>query len=162
MQCVFSPEVSYNNGVFTAPAVGEASAEYRRGCDVLFFLGFSGYWPAGEAPGEGEERLVLDELAVEVAERHGVPVVAEGRDRRRLRPSLQRMPLRCARASLPLHAPLRADLSDHATGRASISSVDSCWSLCGSLPSCGPICHVACRLQAARMHCTASIEPVVP
>ena len=74
MQCVFSPEVSYNNGVFTAPAVGEASAEYRRGCDVLFFLGFSGYWPAGEAPGEGEERLVLDELAVEVAERHGVPV----------------------------------------------------------------------------------------
>ena len=29
---------------------------------------------AGDAPGEGEEREVLDQLAAEVAERHGVPV----------------------------------------------------------------------------------------
>ena len=41
---------------------------------MLLLLGFSGYCPAGDAPGEGEERLVLDELAAEVAERHGVPV----------------------------------------------------------------------------------------
>ena len=41
---------------------------------MLLLLGFAGFWPAGDAPGEGEERLVLDELAAEVAERHGVPV----------------------------------------------------------------------------------------
>ena len=41
---------------------------------MLLLLGFAGYWPAGDAPGEGEERLALDELAAEVAERHSVPV----------------------------------------------------------------------------------------
>ena len=41
---------------------------------MLMLLGFDGYWPAGDRPGEGEERLVRDELAAEVARRRGVPV----------------------------------------------------------------------------------------
>ena len=41
---------------------------------MLMLLGFDGYWPAGDKPGEGEEQLVHDELAAEVARRHGVPV----------------------------------------------------------------------------------------
>ena len=58
----------------TTPVVGEAHVEYSRGCDLLMLLGFDGYWPAGDKPGEGEERLVRGELAAEVARRHGLPV----------------------------------------------------------------------------------------
>ena len=70
----YATTFAFCHSVFTAPAEGEAGVEYRRGRDMLLLLGFAGYWPAGDAPGEGEERLVLDELAAEVAERHGVPV----------------------------------------------------------------------------------------
>ena len=63
----YAATFAFCHGISTAPAEGEAGVEYRRGCDTLMLLGFAGYWPAGDAPGEGEERLALDELAAEHA-----------------------------------------------------------------------------------------------
>ena len=70
----YATTYAFCHGVFTTPVGGEAHVEYRQGCDTFMLLGLAGYWPVGDAPGEGEERLVMDELAAEVAARHGVPV----------------------------------------------------------------------------------------